>query len=47
MAQLKAYCSDAELEEYNNLDRDTKEGINRRTRKYWAGLVKKARSEKK
>jgi hypothetical protein len=47
MAQLRAYCSEFEIEMYNELDRDTKEAINKRTRLFWAGLVKKARGDSK
>ena len=47
MGQLRAYCSDAELDDYNELDRETKEEINKKTRKYWYGLIKKARGDKK
>jgi hypothetical protein len=45
MPQLMAYCSKEEQDEYMSLSREKKEEINKKTRAYRFGLVRKAKAE--
>ncbi len=46
MPQFQVYCSEDEKRAYGELSREERESVNKRTRAYWAGLVKKEKEKR-